>query len=77
MSGTSPILTYGFGTWGGASLLPTLGFGIGEDTVVYATYFPSLTGPSAHLRTIEGPSAELYTLRGPSQKQHDLAGPYG
>jgi hypothetical protein len=30
MAGTSPILTYGFGPWGGVELLPTLGFGIGE-----------------------------------------------
>ena len=30
MAGTSPILTMGFGPWGGVELLPTLGFMAGD-----------------------------------------------
>jgi hypothetical protein len=39
MAGTSPILTLGFGPWGGVELLPTLGFGIGAEAVVLNEFY--------------------------------------
>ena len=42
MAGTAPILTYGFGSWGGVALVPTLGFGTGEVVVLNELYDVSI-----------------------------------
>lgn len=44
------------------------------QTVVLATYFPSLEGPSQELVTLEGPSQEFVTLEGSSQYRSALEG---
>lgn len=63
MAGTAPIITMGFGSWGGVELLPTLGFNVGEASVVIVHYHV-LSGPSKYLHQLQAASTQVYVLAG-------------
>ncbi len=68
MAGTSPILTYGFGPWGGVELLPTLGFGIGAplDIIVVPGIEYRLPDQRAHYAATD----RRPHYRSPDQRPH-------
>lgn len=72
----SGIVSFGFGAWGGAELLPTLGFGVGEAVAPWTPtlHYHTLEGPSKQVKSLEGPDKTIRVLQGPSKQVNVLAG---
>jgi hypothetical protein len=71
MASPSTVITLGFGSWGGVNLLPTLGYGIGEDVVqepgcVHGTDAArwSVNGSDAARWRVQGSDAARWAVNG-------------
>lgn len=71
MASVATVVTMGFGSFGSVNLLPTIGFGIGEETETVISIPVSGTvtrrGPNQGAATRLGPNASAFTRLGPNQ----------
>ena len=74
MASPSSVLTLGLGSWGSASDLLTLGYGLSEDVPETTTYVVCVSGSSRRVIGVEGAARRVVAVSGASRRVIEVEG---